>query len=94
MTESGDQQALPAEIRSALDLYRNEQTPARWTALSQLWIGEIDVLDALQKVNPEFPDPLALPVDGLLEDSSEFFQWPVLPKPDDVLAALLAALKK
>lgn len=88
------EESLPEEIRVALSAYRRERTPARWTALSQLSVGDVEVLDALKSMNPEFPDPLPLPVDGLIEDSAQFYQWPVLPDPDDVLHAVVGVLEQ
>jgi hypothetical protein len=86
--------ALPEPLRSALDAYRKDRSAASWTSLSQLWVrDDVDVFDALKLVNPDFPDPLAVPVDGVLEDESEFFQWSVLPEPDDVLRAIAFAMQ-
>ncbi len=87
------EEGLPEEIRSALDAYRSARTAASWTELSQLSVGNVDVLDALQAMNPDFPDPLPVPVDGVLEDSEEFYQWQVLPDPDDVQRAVMRVLK-
>jgi len=79
---------VPDDVRTALEAYRNDKSTARWTALSQLFVGELQVLDVVQKFNPHFPDPLPLPIDGVLEDNADFFQWPVLPEPDEVERAL------
>lgn len=84
--------ALPEDIRAALDAYRSARTAASWTELSQLSVGDGDVLDALQAMNPDFPDPLPVPVDGVLDENDEFFQWSVLPDPDDVQRAVMRAL--
>jgi hypothetical protein len=86
------EKSLPDDVSAALAAYRKEKTAARWTALSQLWVGEVQVLDALKLAVPDFPDPLPLPVDGLLDDSSEFFEWSALPDPDDVRRGLRIAL--
>jgi hypothetical protein len=80
--------ALSAELQAALDAYRNDPTAANWTALSQLAVGEATVLDALKALKPDFPDPLPLPVDALIEDDTQFYQWPVLPDPDEPAAAI------
>jgi hypothetical protein len=80
--------ALPAELQAVLAAYRNERTAATWTALSQLAIGDITVLDAVKALKPDFPDPFPLPVDGLIEDVAQFYQWPVLPDPDEVEQAI------
>lgn len=80
--------ALPVELQTALDAYRSERTAATWTALAQTAFGDLTVLDALKALQPEFPDPLPLPVDGVIEDQTQFYQWPVLPDPDEVERAL------
>ncbi len=91
---SNDSQALPEQLRAAFETYRNEKSAASWTALSQLWVRDnVEVLDAVKLLNPDFPDPLAIPVDGLIEESADFFQWPTLPDPDDVLRAILQVLQ-
>ncbi len=79
-----------AELQTALDAYRNERTAATWTVLSQLAVGEVTVFDAIKALKPDFPDPLPLPVDGLIEDDTQFYQWPVLPDPDEVERAIRA----
>jgi hypothetical protein len=79
---------VPDDVRTALEAYRKDKSAARWTVLSQLFVGELQVLDVLQKFDPHFPGPLPLPIDGILEDNAEFFQWSVLPEPDDVRRAL------
>jgi hypothetical protein len=84
---------LPEQLRVALEGYRKDGNAESWTALSQLWVGDIQVVDALKRVKPDFPDPFPLPVDGIIEDSGNFLQWPMLPEPDDVLRGLLAALR-
>jgi hypothetical protein len=95
MTDSSEtEKSLPEDVRIALAAYRENRSAARWTALSQLWVGDVQVLDALKLNDPYFPSPLPLPVDGIVEDSSEFFQWPVLPDADDVLHALAALGRK
>lgn len=33
---------IPNEVKAALEAYHQERTAARWTELSQLWIGEVD----------------------------------------------------
>lgn len=81
---------LPEPLRTAFETYRNDRSAESWTSLSQLSIGDMQVVDALKSVKPEFPDPFPLPVEGLIEDSSGFMQWPVLPEPDDVLRGILA----
>jgi hypothetical protein len=82
---------LPAELQTVLDAYRNEPTAATWTALSQLSVGDLSVFDAVKALRPDFPDPLPLPVDGLIEDDAQFYQWPVLPDPDEVERAIRKA---
>lgn len=90
-----NEQALPLEIRDALAAYRQDRTPERWTDLSQVFVyDDVDVLDALQTVHPDFPDPLPLPIEGVVEDNAELFQWSVLPDPDDVLRAILVVLDR
>jgi len=84
---------MPDDVRAALEAYRGHRDAAHWTTLSQLFVGDVDVLDALQALKPDFPDPLPLPIDGLPEDSDDFFQWPELPDPDDVSSAILHALR-
>lgn len=85
---------LPEQIRTALSKYRSDRSPESWTALSQLWVRDnVQVLDALQQLKPDFPEPLAVPVDGAIEDNDELFQWSVLPDPDDVLDAIQSALQ-
>lgn len=84
--------ALPAELQGVLDAYRTDPTTANWTALSQLAIGDLTVLDALKALKPDFSDPLPLPVDGLVEDDTQFYQWPLLPNPDEVEQAIRAAV--
>ena len=86
--------SVARQLREGLETYRQDRSAAAWTSLSQLWIGEIQVVDALKNIKPEFPDPLPLPVDGVIEDDSQFLQWPVLPDPDDVERAILAALPR
>jgi hypothetical protein len=81
---------LPAELQALLDDYRNAPSAKAWTVLSQLAIGDLTVLDALKALKPDFPDPLPLPVDGVIEDDTQFYQWPVLPDPDDVERAIRA----
>lgn len=86
---------LPEELRSALDAYRKDGSAKSWTALSQLYVSDdVEVLDAVQRLDPDFPEPLAVPVDGLVEDNADFFQWPQLPDPDDVLRAILDVLQR
>lgn len=85
---------LPLNLRDALDTYRKDASSESWTALSQLPVGDTDVLDALQVFKPDFPDPLPLPVEDLVEDNNSFYQWPELPNPDDVRNAIIAALRK
>jgi hypothetical protein len=79
---------LSAELQTLLEAYRNEPTAANWTALSQLAVGNRTVLDALKSRKPDFPDPLPLPVDGLIEDDAQFYQWSVLPDPEEVEQAI------
>jgi len=79
---------VPDDVRRALEAYRSEPSAARWTTLSQLWVGDLQVLDVLQKADPNFPDPLPLPIDGIPEDNTDFFQWSILPEPDEVKRAL------
>lgn len=94
MQDSNAKNALPEQLQTALDAYRNDKTPASWTALSQLWVrDDVEVFDAVKLVNPEFPDPLPLPVEGLVEENAGFFQWPVLPDPDEVLRAILVVMR-
>lgn len=81
---------ISAALRTALAAYRDEPSAENWTTLSQLPVGEIAVLDALRSVRPDFPDPLPLPVDGLIEDDRQFYQWPELPDPADVERAIAA----
>jgi hypothetical protein len=57
-------------------------------------IGDTDVLDALQVMKPDFPDPLPLPVEDLSEGNDDFYQWETLPDPDDVERAIDRALKQ
>lgn len=78
------------EVTAALHTYRQVRTSASWTVLSQLWVGDLQVLDALQRLHPEFPDALPLPVDGVIEDNAELFEWQTLPDPDEVERALVA----
>ena len=85
---------IPDDIRTALDAYRGERTSVRWTELSQLWVGELQVIDAVQQLDPEFPDALPLPVDGVIEDNAELFAWKTLPDPDEVERALVALLSE
>jgi hypothetical protein len=80
----------PDDVCAALQAYRQERTSVKWTALSQKWVGELQVLDVLQQLHPEFPEPLPLPVDGVIEDNAELFQWKTLPEPDEVERALEA----
>lgn len=84
---------LPEDIREALTAYRSEKTDARWTALSQMSVRGTEVLDALRAIQPDFPDPYPLPVDGVLESSDDFYQWPVLPDPSDVERAIVRVLE-
>jgi hypothetical protein len=88
------EERLPEELRAALDAYRSARTAASWTKLSQLSVGDVDVLDAVQSIDPNFPDPLPVPADGLIEDSDEFYEWSVLPDPDDVQRAIMRALQR
>lgn len=81
---------IPDDVREALDTYARDRTSARWTELSQLWVGELQVIDVLQQLYPEFPDALPLPVEGVIDDNAELFQWQTLPDPDDVRRALKA----
>ncbi len=81
---------IPDDVRLALEAYRRDRTVARWTELSQLWVGELQVIDVLQRLHPEFPDPLPLPVDGVIEGNAELFQWKTLPDPDEVERAFAA----
>lgn len=83
---------LPEDVRAAFTAYRNDRSNANWTVLSQLQVGDVEVIDALRRIEPDFPDPLPLPVDGLLTDDAQFFQWPELPGPDRVLEAIVAVL--
>jgi hypothetical protein len=95
MSENADnEQYLPEPIRTALSKYRNDRSAASWTALSQLWVrGDVEVLDALRQLKPDFPEPLVVPADGVIEDNDDFFQWSMLPDPDDVLAAISYFIK-
>lgn len=89
-----NEERLPDDIQRALTAYRSEQTDAHWTSLSQMSVRDVDVLDALKAIQPDFPDPFPLPVDGVLESSDDFFQWPLLPDPDDVERAIARVLKR
>jgi len=79
---------IPEDVWVALEAYRQDRTSEHWTQLSQLWVGELQVIDALQRLHPEFPDALPLPVEGVIDDNAELFQWQTLPDPDDVARAL------
>jgi hypothetical protein len=95
MQKSNSDRVLPEDLRAALEAYRNDPSPASWTPLSQLWVrDDVDVLDALQSLKPDFPDPLPVPVEGLIEENSGFYQWPALPDPDDVLEAVVSVLQQ
>ena len=85
---------IPEDVKDALRAYQQDRTDARWTALSQLQVGDVEVIDALRLIEPDFPDPLPLPVDGLLTDNAQFYQWPRLPDPDRVLEAVEAELRR
>jgi hypothetical protein len=86
--------SLPQDVARALAAYRQDRSPARWTALSQLSVGDVSVLDALMLIEPDFPEPLPLPVEGLVTENADFFQWPELPEPDRVLQAITSALER
>ena len=79
---------VPDDVRTALEAYCRDHSAANWTVLSQLWVGDLQVLDIVRKADPTFPDPLPLPIDGIPEDNADFFQWPVLPDPQGVKRAL------
>ena len=87
-------QGFPDDVRAALSAYRTEKTAANWTALSQMSVGDTDVLDALQALKPDFPEPYPLPVEDVVENSAAFFQWPELPEADDVERAIENVLKQ
>lgn len=87
------QTALPEELRAALDAYRKNRDNASWTALSQVEVGGMEVLDALKLYKPDFPDAYPLPVEDIVQDNAGFYQWPELPNPDDVFLAITAVLK-
>jgi hypothetical protein len=91
---SSDVERLPEEVRASLDAYRSERSPENWTSLSQLWVRDITVFDALKLLKPDFPNSLPVPVDGLIEENSAFFEWPVLPEPDDVAHAVREVLSE
>lgn len=80
---------LSGEIRAALDAYRRDRSAENWTTLSQLSAGDGTVLDALQAIEPDFPDPLPVDVDGVIEDDRQFFQWQTLPDPENVERAIM-----
>ncbi len=84
--------SLPDDLRAALDTYRKNTDGASWTSLSQQPVDGMDVLDALQLLKPDFPDPLPLPVEDVVQDNDAFFQWSTLPDPDDVERAIMNAL--
>lgn len=86
--------AIPEDVQAALSAYRENKNDASWTTLSQLQLGDIEVIDALRRLEPDFPEPLPLPVDGLLTDNAQFFEWPELPEPDRVEDAIVSALKR
>jgi hypothetical protein len=82
---------LSPEIHAAFDRYQSEKTASAWTALSQLWVrDDVDVLDAVQMLDPEFPDPLPLNADGVIEDEEDLYQWSRLPDPAEVYRAISA----
>ena len=85
---------MPQELQSALASYRQDRSAAKWTTLSQLPVGDVTVLDALQALEPDFPEPLPLPVDGVVTDDAQFFQWGKLPDPDRVLQAIVSVLNQ
>jgi hypothetical protein len=95
MQDAKRENALPEELRAALDAYGNARTADSWTALSQCWVrDDVTVFDAVKLLAPSFPDPLPLPVEGVVEDNTELYQWPTLPEPDDVLRAIVLVLQR
>lgn len=82
---------LDAELRSALDAYRENCNTTNWSRLSQLYVGQIQVLDALKALDPGFPDPYPLAAADLA--GPDFLEWPTLPDPSTVLKAVLAAAR-
>ncbi|MBV8636664.1 MAG: ketopantoate reductase family protein [Candidatus Eremiobacteraeota bacterium] len=87
-------ESLPDDLRAGLDAYRKNASAESWTSLSQLPVDGMDVLDALQLLKPDFPDPLPLPVEDLVTDNDAFYEWAMLPNPDDVERAIVAVLNK
>jgi hypothetical protein len=91
-SEDGPAPPLDADLREAFDAYRSDSNTANWNRLSQLYVGEIQVIDALQTLDPAFPDPYPLAAADLA--GPDFLEWPVLPDPGTVLTAVLAALSR
>ena len=82
---------LDAELRSALDAYRDDCNATNWSRLSQLYVGQVQVLDALKALDPAFPDPYPLAAADLA--GPDFLEWPTLPDPGTVRKAVLAAAR-
>ena len=82
---------LSEEQRAGFVAYATDPTHANWDALSQIYVGQGNVLDAVQERDPSFPDPYPLPADYVTDD---FLQWPRLPDPAIVLDAMYSALPK
>ena len=79
---------VPEDVRAALEAYRRDQSQANWTVLSQLWVGDETVFDIVKERFPDFPDPLPLPVEDVVESNLQFFEWQRLPSVDELLSAL------
>ena len=95
MNDLNSQNRIPEDVRAAIDEYHRNRSAASWTSLSQLWVrGGINVFDAVKLVKPDFPEPLPVPVDGVLEESGDFFQWAVLPEPEDVRRGIECAMQR
>ena len=96
MPTSDDEQLalLDPDLRAALQSYRDDGSAGNWTILSQMYCGELQVVDAVKAADPSFADPYPLAAADLSPSNAAFFQWPTLPAYGLVVRAVLDARMK
>lgn len=90
--DDGPLSKLTGDLRTAYDAYRAGPSNETWTTLSLMYIDQLNVLDAVQTLDPSFPDPFPLAAGDIAGDA--VYQWPLLPAADLVLTAILAAIER
>jgi hypothetical protein len=81
-----------ADVREAFRSYRDQPDEVTWSRLSQLFIGQQQVVDAVKALDPTFQDPYPLAAADLV-DLPDGLQWPTLPEVSVVLRAIAGAVR-